>query len=262
MKQTLRSSMLILALCTLGGCATTGNGNEAGANDPLEGYNRVAFKFNDTLDTYALKPVAQTYKNYIPQFVQTGIGNFFGNLHDIYSAANGFLQGNATGGFTDVMRVAVNSTFGLFGVIDVASEARLQKQNRDFGQTLGRYGVGPGPYVVLPLLGPSTLRDTVALPADFYGDVWSYKTPVYIRNIGSGVRLVDKRAALLDATGLLSDAALDKYTFTRDTYMQLRQSQIEEARDPAGTGGQAETSSTDADAHASKVVAPTGNTPE
>jgi len=231
-------------LLLLGGCASSGAPREAAQEvssqdgrsgvkgDPLEGYNRAIYSFNDTVDRYALKPVASAYRDYTPSFFQTAVGNFFGNLRDLYSAMNGILQGNGEGAGLDVARVALNSSFGLLGLLDIATEAGIPRQNRDFGQTLGRYGVGAGPYIVLPLLGPSTLRDTAALPVDFYGDAWSYMDPVYIRNIGTGVRIVDKRAALLNATGLVEDAALDKYAFTRDAYMQYRASQIEQARHP------------------------------
>ena len=200
----------------------------AGPNprDPYESYNRAMFSFNDTVDTYALKPVATVYRDVTPSFVQTGVGNFFGNLGDAWTAVNNLLQGNGEAGMTDVTRFALNSTLGILGLFDIASEAGLQKHKEDFGQTLGTWGVSSGPYLMLPLLGPSTVRDTVALPADFAGNIWSYKTPVYLRNIGTGVNLVDTRASLLDATSMLEDAALDRYEFIRDGYLQRRESQI------------------------------------
>jgi len=211
----------------LGGCASTSVGNP---DDPLEGYNRAMFKMNDKLDTYAFKPVAEGYKTVTPGFVQTGIGNFFGNLGDLWSGANQLLQGRGEIGVSSLMRVAINTTFGLGGVLDVATEARLFKQKSDFGQTLGAWGVGSGPYLVLPLLGSSTLRDVAGSPVDWYGDPWSYKRPVDVRNIGTVVRLVDRRAQLLDAGSLLNDIALDKYVFMRDAYLQSRQSQIDAAK--------------------------------
>ena len=184
------------------------------------------FSFNDKVDTYALKPVATVYRDVTPSFVQTGVGNFFGNLGDAWTAVNNLLQGKGEAGMTDVTRFALNSTLGILGLFDIASEAGLQKHKEDFGQTLGTWGVSSGPYLMLPLLGPSTVRDTVALPADFAGNIWSYKTPVYLRNIGTGVNLVDTRASLLDATSMLEDAALDRYEFIRDGYMQRRESLI------------------------------------
>nr|WP_315399943.1 VacJ family lipoprotein [uncultured Duganella sp.] len=200
----------------------------AGPNprDPYEGYNRAVFNFNDKVDTYALKPVATVYRDVTPSFVQTGVGNFFGNLGDAWTAVNNLLQGKGEAGMSDITRFALNSTLGILGLFDIASEAGLQKHKEDFGQTLGTWGVSSGPYLMLPLLGPSTVRDTVALPADFAGNIWRYKDPVHVRNIGTGVNLVDTRASLLDATSMLEDAALDRYEFIRDGYMQRRESQI------------------------------------
>lgn len=237
----------IAAALLLTGCATTQN-----PQDPLEGYNRAVFSFNDAIDRTVLKPTATAYKNVTPGFVQTGVGNFFGNLSDAWSAVNNLLQGKGQAGMGDVTRVAVNSTFGIFGLLDIASEAGIPKHNEDFGQTLGMWGVPSGPFLMLPVLGPSTVRDTAALPADFAGDAWAYKEPVNWRNVGAAVRVVDKRATLLDASNLLEDAALDRYEFIRDGYMQRRQSQVydgnvprqddaatsnaEPAADPAGKG--------------------------
>ena len=162
-----------------------------------------------------------------PGFVQTGIGNFFGNISDVWTAANSFLQGNGKEGFTGIARVSFNSTFGLLGVLDFASQAGIQKYRNNFGQTLGVWGVSNGPYVVIPFLGPSVVRDAAALPVDYYADLWSYYRPVSVRNIGSGLQVIDKRAAYLDAYTLLEDAALDKYIFIRDAYLQRITSQIE-----------------------------------
>ncbi|WUR13166.1 VacJ family lipoprotein [[Empedobacter] haloabium] len=219
-----RKTSVLLALAAaaaLSGCAVGPD-----KRDPMENWNRAVFQFNDTVDTYALKPVATGYKNVTPGFVQTGVSNFFGNLSDVWSAANNLLQGKGAEGMSDVMRVALNSTFGLLGVLDIASEAGLPKHKEDFGQTLGKWGVQSGPFVMLPLLGPSTLRDTVGLPLDMAGDPWGYKEPVNVRNIGAVTRVVDQRAALLDASTLLEDAALDRYEFLRDGYLQRRQSQV------------------------------------
>ncbi|SFM35919.1 MlaA family lipoprotein [Rugamonas rubra] len=200
----------------------------AGPNprDPYEGFNRAMFQFNDTVDQVALKPAATAYKAVLPTFVQTGVNNFFGNLSDVWSAVNNLLQGKGEAGMSDVTRVTLNSTFGLLGLLDIASEAGLQKHNEDFGQTLGRWGVPSGPYLMLPLLGPSTVRDTSALPLDISGDVWRYKEPLYIRNIGTATRVVDQRSNLLDASTLLEDAALDRYEFIRDGFLQRRESKI------------------------------------
>ncbi|MEO8408059.1 MAG: VacJ family lipoprotein [Oxalobacteraceae bacterium] len=218
--------ILTLALTlAVSGCATGSN-----PKDPLENYNRVIFGFNDKLDQVVLKPAATVYQNVLPSFVQTGVGNFFGNIGDVWTAVNNLLQGKLENGMTDIMRVAVNSTMGFLGVLDIGSEAGLPKHREDFGQTLGAWGVQSGPYFVLPVFGSSTVRDTAALPVDLSADLWSYKDPVNVRNIGIGVRLVDQRAALLGASSLIEDAALDKYVFTRDAYLQRRQSLVQDGR--------------------------------
>ena len=216
-----RIGLALAIAASVSACATGTN-----PRDPLEGYNRAMFKFNDTIDQVALKPVATAYKTVTPSFVQTGVGNFFGNLADVWSAVNNLLQGKGEAGLQDVVRVSMNSTFGIFGLIDFASQAGIPKHNEDFGQTLGWYGIQPGPYVMLPLLGPSTVRDTVALPLDMTGDPWRYKDPVSVRNIGTVTRVIDKRAALLDATNLMEAAALDRYEFIRDGFLQARESKV------------------------------------
>lgn len=211
----------LLIAAALSGCATSTN-----PRDPFEGFNRAMFNFNDALDEHALKPVATAYQENLPSVVQTGIGNFFGNIGDIWTAVNNLLQGKVADGASDFMRVAINSTFGLLGLIDIGSDVGLQKHKQDFGATLGVWGVGSGPYVVLPFFGPTTMRDAAALPIDYSGDLWQNATPIKLRNTGSVLRVVDKRAVLLDASNLLEDAALDRYEFVRDAYLQRRASQI------------------------------------
>ncbi|WP_292934275.1 VacJ family lipoprotein [Noviherbaspirillum sp.] len=224
MNPALRIIVLALSL-VLAGCATTNR------KDPLEGFNRAMFQFNDKVDQVALKPAAEAYSN-LPTFVQTGVSNFFGNMGDVWTAINNFLQGKAADGLSDVMRVAVNSTMGLGGFLDIGSEAGLAKHKEDFGQTLGKWGVKSGPYVVLPLLGPSTLRDTIVLPIDYQADPWYYVYPVHVRNMGSVLRAVDQRAAVLDASNLIEEAALDRYVFVRDAYMQRRESKVRDGASP------------------------------
>jgi phospholipid-binding lipoprotein MlaA len=194
--------------------------------DPLEGINRVMFNFNDGLDEYLLKPTAEVYRSVLPSFVQTAIGNFFGNAGDIWTAANNVMQGKLADGVNDAMRVVFNTTLGLGGVIDIASAAGMPKHREDFGQTLGRWGVPSGPYVVLPLLGASTLRDTIATPVDFKGDFLFSQTSVSVRNTTTVLRFIDRRASVLDAGRLIEEAALDKYVFIRDAYLQRRAGQI------------------------------------
>ncbi|MES2758803.1 MAG: VacJ family lipoprotein [Pseudomonadota bacterium] len=217
-----RSIALALAVSTtLAGCATGPN-----PRDPYEKFNRQMFKFNDAVDRAALKPAATAYKQVLPTFVQTGVSNFFGNLSDLWTGVNNLMQGKGQDGMSDLTRFALNSTLGIGGLLDIGSEAGLHKHNEDFGQTLGAWGVPAGPYLMLPLLGPSTVRDTVVMPIDVAADPWAYKDPVGWRNVGIAVRAVDQRAAVLDASNLMEEAALDRYEFIRDGFLQRRMSRI------------------------------------
>ncbi|MGJ7917447.1 VacJ family lipoprotein [Massilia sp. LXY-6] len=210
------------AAVLLSGCAST----VTNPRDPFEKFNRAVFSFNDAVDRTALKPAATVYKNYTPDFLQTGVNNFFGNLSDLWSSVNNFAQLKGQDGLNDFTRFAVNSTLGLVGVLDIATPAGLRKHNEDLGQTLGYWGVPSGPYLMLPLLGPSTVRDTVALPGDLWGDPWDHVNDIPWRNSGILVRAVDQRASVLDASNLLEDAALDRYEFIRDGYLQRRSSKV------------------------------------
>ncbi len=232
MNDVMRRMMVLMLAVTLAGCATSSN-----PKDPLEGFNRTMFRFNDVLDQTVLKPAATVYQNATPSFVQTGIGNFFGNIGDVWTAVNNLLQGKVANGVSDVMRVTLNTTFGLGGLLDISSEAGLQKHKEDFGETLGVWGFGSGPYLVLPFLGSTTVRDTVALPVDFAGDLWTYQKPVRVRNTGSVVRVIDSRAAVLNASNLIEDAALDRYEFIRDAYLQRRANKIDDGYDAVPAKG-------------------------
>ena len=228
----LRSAMAcagLAAVMALHGCATARN------PDPLESWNRKVFSFNESLDENVLKPVATGYRNVTPEPVRTGFTNFVNNIKDIWSTANLFLQGRFTDGTLGIVRVSVNSTFGLLGLLDIASEMRIDRPNEDLGQTLGAWGMGPGAYIVWPVLGPSTARDSLGLPADMYfsaakvaGETAREKN---LLRLWSGINL---RANLLNATDLLSDVALDKYAFVRDAYLQRRQNLIYEGDPPGG----------------------------
>lgn len=223
-----RLAAALLAL-SLAGCATVA---QPDPRDPWEGYNRSMTRFNDAVDDAVVKPVANAYKAVLPQPVRTGVGNFFGNLGDVWSFVNNALQAKPEGALHSFWRVVINSTIGLGGVFDPATEMRLERRREDFGQTLGYWGAGPGPYLVLPLLGPSTLRDTLALPLDFYGNPVGQVHDVPVRNSLVGLQYVDTRARLLDAQELLGEAALDPYTFTRDAFLQKRNNDIHDGNPP------------------------------
>ncbi|HKA41415.1 MAG TPA: VacJ family lipoprotein [Burkholderiales bacterium] len=211
----------------LGGCAT--NGNPA---DPLEPLNRGIYNFNDGVDNLIVKPAATVYRGVVPQFVRTGVSNFFSNINDVIVALNNLLQGKFTQAASDVGRIAVNTTAGLLGVIDVATEIGLEKHNEDFGQTLGRWGVSDGPYLVLPFFGPSSFRDALGLLVDFKTDPITYVNDMSARNILWGTRFLSKRAELLDTSKIVETAALDPYEFLRDAYLQRRRSLVYDGNPP------------------------------
>ena len=225
----LRTIAAVAALCAAAGCASTG---EADPRDPLEPLNRVVFRFNDSLDNTVAKPVATAYRDVVPAPVRTWVRNFFGNIADLLIGANNILQGKPGDGLQDWVRFVFNSTFGVFGINDVASDMGFEKHNEDFGQTFGRWGVGDGAYLVLPLLGPSTLRDGAGTALDLYLDPVSDFTPMRVRNTAVVLRFVGVRADLLDAGRLLEEAALDKYVFLRDAYLQRRRSLIYDGHPP------------------------------
>lgn len=222
--RTLGAAALVLSLA---GCAT---GPDAHSQDPLEPFNRGVSTFNDAVDDAVLKPVATAYQTVTPGPVRTGVGNFFGNLRDLYSALNALLQARPQVAAENFMRFSMNTFLGLGGVLDIASEAGIPRHTLDFGHTLGRWGVPPGAYVVLPFFGPSTVRDASGLIVDTHGDPVVGVDHVPTRNSLYTLRAVDARAGLLRAGNLLEGAALDKYSFTRDAYLQRRQSQVEAAR--------------------------------
>ncbi|WP_347555110.1 VacJ family lipoprotein [Robbsia sp. KACC 23696] len=191
--------------------------------DPMEGFNRTVFTVNDKVDQYAFRPVAKAYNWALPQPIRTGISNVFSNVGDVTVAANKLLQGNVTAGVETIMRIAINTVFGLGGIFDIATQARLPKQTADFGLTLGTYGVPAGPYLVLPFFGPSTVRDAVGMVPDGFMSPITYVRPNWIRFTLVGVKAVSVRASYLNATDLLQSAALDKYSFVRNAYLQRRQ---------------------------------------
>ena len=196
---------------------------QAHEDDPWEGFNRSMFAFNDTLDTYALKPLAQGYRTVTPDFVETGIGNFFNNVGEVRNLTNNLLQGKLHAAGVDTARLLFNSTFGLLGFFDVASKMGLQRNDEDFGQTLGAWGLGSGPYLVLPFLGPSTVRDGFARIPDSYNGMYMHIDDVRTRNQLLGLDVLNARASFLDAERLIQG---DKYTFLRNVYLQNREFKV------------------------------------
>ena len=229
---TVRRLALVLSLLSVilfSGCASVNN-----PRDPLEPFNRAMYQVNDGLDKVVMKPVATVYRTVLPQMVRTGVTNFFNNLHDIITALNNLLQGKVTDSVSDIGRIAVNSTVGVLGLIDVGTEIGLEKHREDFGQTLGRWGFGSGAYLQLPLLGPSSIRDGVGLFADSKIDpvklIWRDHIPT--RNSLWGLYYVNLRANLLDSTKILDEAALDPYEFQRDAYLQRRRNLVYDGNPP------------------------------
>lgn len=216
------------------GCAATSE--QRSAHDPFEPFNRAVYQFNDTVDRAVVRPTAVGYQTVVPGPVRTCISNVFSNLGQLWSAANALLQGEGGETARTLLRFATNTTFGFGGCLDIVGTVPgLERKNRDFGQTLGKWGVPSGPYLVLPLMGPSTVRDAVGLVPEFYTDpVWTMND-VAGRNSASALRLVSKRADLLDASRLLEGAALDPYSFLRDGYLQRRRSLIHDGEPPEET---------------------------
>lgn len=215
--------LCLVLLLGLQGCATVAQPH---ARDPLESFNRTVFGFNEAVDKAVLKPVATGYKAVTPDWLRKGVGNFFNNLEDMWSAVNNGLQGRGQEFGDSVGRVMVNTSFGLLGVMDVASDLSIERHNADFGLTLGRWGVPPGPYVVLPLLGPRTLREVAALPVDLSGAPVNQVADPEARSWLPVLDVVDTRARYLNVGEVLEGAALDSYSFRRDAYLQ-RQRNIE-----------------------------------
>jgi phospholipid-binding lipoprotein MlaA len=220
---------VVLTLVVLTGCATTGDGDP---RDPFEGVNRRVYRFNDVVDRNVAQPVARGYQKAVPGEIRDRVRNFFGNISDVFIGVNNFLQGKFADGANDWARVAFNTTIGLFGIHDIATDMGYEKHNEDFGQTFGRWGAGTGPYLVLPFLGSSNVRDGIGTGVDMYadplGEVRGYRTQYALW----GLRLTQTRADLLEASRILEEAALDRYVFQRDAYLQRRRSLVYDGRPP------------------------------
>lgn len=224
----LKSALLVAAISgLLGGCATSGN-----PKDPIEGFNRAMFSFNEAVDGAVIKPVAKGYDYVLPSPVKTGVTNFFSNIADLFIGVNNLLQGKPDQAVTDIMRLAVNSTIGIVGLFDWATPIGLEKHDEDFGQTFGRWGVGDGAYIVLPFWGPRTVRDTVGLVVDTAADPVRHIDHVPTRNTLIAIRMIDTRANYLPADKVIEEAALDKYSYIRDGYLQRREKLINDGNVP------------------------------
>jgi len=210
------------AAALLAGCASPSNRTPG---DPLEPMNRVVFKVNDTIDSTIAVPIAKGYQKITPHPLRTAISNFFSNLGDLNNIANELLQLKITDATEDLIRFAMNSTFGIGGLIDFATPARLPKHHQDFGLTLGRWGVPSGPYLVLPIFGPSSFRDGVGFAVDTRFSPLIY-VPVDAQKPMYGLQFVSARSDMLGATNILQQAALDKYSFVRDAYTQQRRAAL------------------------------------
>jgi phospholipid-binding lipoprotein MlaA len=223
-----KTALLLTTSLVITGCAANGD-----PRDPLEPMNRAIHRFNEGVDRTILIPVAKGYKKVTPDVAETGIRNFFSNLDDVTVVANDILQLKLEQTSRDFMRLMFNSTFGIFGLLDVASEMGLKKHNEDFGQTMGRWGAGSGPYLVLPFIGPSNLRDTAGFAIDSrHTDLVSNHNDVATRNPVMALRLVARRAELLEAKQAVDAAALDNYEFTRDFYLERRKGLVFDGKPP------------------------------
>lgn len=234
LSQQFLKSILMACVFALTACASIQQTERVSQIDPFERINRAVFSFNETADQYVVKPIAEGYQFILPEFVRTGVTNFFSNINDVLIAANNLLQGKPGNAASDIGRFFVNSTIGVLGLFDVATDMGLDKNREDFGQTLGVWGIGDGPYVVLPFFGPSNVRDTVGFVVDVETDfmINTNKLNSDEKIAINGLRIINRRADLLDAGQLLEDAAFDKYSFLRDGYLQRRRSQIYDGEPP------------------------------
>ena len=229
MKPNSLTRIILLTLLGLGltSCATSGN-----PRDPAEGFNRAMFGFNEGVDKVVIKPAAQGYEAVLPQAARNGVSNFFGNIGDVFIGVNNVLQGKMPEAINDFGRVMVNSTMGILGFMDVASDLGVEKHDEDFGQTLGRWGAGSGAYIVWPILGPRDVRDSFGLALDLATDPVGNLNDVSSRNVLLVTRLISDRAALLPADKVIEEAALDKYSYVRDAYLQRRRSLVFDGNPP------------------------------
>lgn len=224
-----RTTALLAAAILVAGCAA---GPKANPADPFERVNRGIYGFNVRVDKTVLEPLAKGYRFILPNFVRTSVGNVFSNASEVRNVLNNTLQGKFTTAYSDFGRLAINSTLGVLGLFDVASEAGIEKHREDFGQTLGWWGVPDGPFIMLPLFGPSTVRDTAGWGVDIYTDPTVLVDPSRAQNQIRATRIVQRRSELLDAKKVLDAAALDEYQFVRDAYLQRRRNLVYDGKPP------------------------------
>lgn len=228
MSAFMRGFLLTLVIL-LQACATVANPDR---RDPLESMNRSISGFNDRLDTALVKPVATVYRDVTPSWFRAGVGNFFNNIEDVWSTVNNVLQGRGEYAVDSAKRVVVNTTVGLLGTFDIASKMDIDKHPTNFGLTLGRWGLGTGPYVVLPLLGPTTLRGIAGMPVDRQGNLITYVDDEGTRTGATALNLINLRATYLQAGDVVDGAALDKYSFVRDAYLQRERNKVYDGNPP------------------------------
>ncbi|MEO6566521.1 MAG: VacJ family lipoprotein [Casimicrobiaceae bacterium] len=219
----------VVATLALSGCATTGGGR---AEDPFEPVNRAMYAINEPIDKFVFKPIAQAYVDYVPAIIRTGINNYFNNIDDLFSVVNGLLQGKLDKAGNDMARVMLNSGPGILGLIDVASDLGIPRGNEDFGQTFGYWGFPQGPYLFVPVFGPTTVRDGTGFVLRVLWSPTSEIPDVAVRNVLYGIGAIDLRAQALGTTSLISDASLDPYTFVRRAYLQRRQYLVYDGNPP------------------------------
>ena len=220
--------MAVLAIGLLSGCAT---GPGVNTNDPLEPLNRQVYGFNTAVDKTVLKPVATVYQDVLPSVARQGVGNFFSNLGEVWSFANNAMQLKVGDAAETLVRFGTNTVFGVFGLFDVAGDLGIRQHKQDFGQTLGYWGVPPGPYLMIPLLGPSSVRDGSALVLDYKANLLDREKNIRLRNSLIATQFINTRANLLKAGDLLGTASLDDYAFLRDAYLQRRDPELFKAMD-------------------------------
>ncbi|HFC53666.1 MAG TPA: VacJ family lipoprotein [Gammaproteobacteria bacterium] len=230
LRKVYKTALLSIAATLLHGCASAPHGERG--PDPLERYNRAIYSFNEKVDKYVAKPIAEGYQAVTPDFVDKGITNFFGNLDDVTTMINSLLQFKGTETMTTLGRITINSSLGLFGLVDAASAFGLYRQDEDFGQTLGYWGIPPGPYLVLPFWGPSTVRDSFGLGGDYFTEPYTYLPDQPTQWGLFALEVVDTRADLLSAGRILEQSTFDPYAFLRDAYLQQRRNLVFDGSPP------------------------------